>query len=207
MNKPIFPLYLITANCLDKDFEKKIILAIKGGVSCIQLRDKELNKDQLLNIAKKLRRITNHYHIPLIINDDLSLVDKVKADGLHLGQCDIPWQVAREILGPNKIIGLSIENIDQAKENINADVDYFGVGPIFKTQSKKDAAPEIGYDGLKEISNILSHKPLIAIGGITHDNFQALIKLKPISGIAIISSILNAYNPKDAAICFKRYLP
>lgn len=203
MNKSYLSLYLVTCNNNHKDFEYKIMSAIKAGITCIQLRDKALNSKQLLKIAYRLRRITSDNNLPLIINDDIELATAVDADGIHLGQQDMSWQTAREKLGINKIIGLSIENTTQAQQNQNAKVDYFGVGPIFPTSSKMNAPQPLGYQGLKAVTQVLNKKPCVAIGGIKQDNFRQVLKCD-VAGIAIISSIMNSPDPYYATYSFRQ---
>lgn len=198
MNLLDLKLYLITANSDALDFDDRIRQAIAGGVSCVQYREKNLTRRKRFRVAVRLRKITNEFNIPLLINDDVDLAKYVLADGVHLGQMDTNWKIARSLLGPEAIIGLSIENPEQAKICCDAGVDYFGVGPIFPTASKVNAAVPVGIKGLKLITKKLKGKPSVAIGGIQLSQTDAVLKCG-VSGIAVISGIMQQINPYMAA--------
>lgn len=190
-----YSLYLIA----DRQYTKNINIieaveaSIKAGVTCVQLREKRLNKEEILLLGKKLLNILRPLNIPLIINDYVDIAYDLNADGVHLGQLDIAHSKAREILGRGKIIGLSVENYQQAVQYADVDVDYFGVGPVFATQSKSDAADPIGINELKKIRQVIK-KPMIAIGGINHSNIAQVMQCQ-VDGVAVISAILASDNP------------
>lgn len=204
MKKNIKGLYLI----LDQQFSKKDIVsvakeAVEAGVDIIQYREKVLSKDDTLAIAEKLRKLTKDAGVTFIINDDPSLALDVDADGVHLGQEDIPVNSARKILDKDKIIGISTHNIEEVTEAKKLDVDYIAFGPVFQSPTKMVTSPH-GIEGLKQIRASIAI-PLIAIGGINHENASAVINTGA-DGIAIISAILSANDIKEAVIELKKLL-
>ena len=188
-----YSLYLV-ADCslCSPDLLPKLIEQVAvHGVSCVQLRGKTLTHDQMIAVGEKILAILNPLNIPLIVNDAIAVAKKLNAAGVHLGQKDSPVAVARKELGEHKIIGLSIENEEQALQHAAADVDYFGVGPIFATPTKPDAAPPIGLNKLKAIRAMMADKPLVAIGGINRSNITSVMQCG-IDGAAVVSAILAA---------------
>lgn len=187
--------------CLITHSQKKsfILQAIEGGVTCIQLREKSKDLNQIYNIALELKNILTSYKIPLIINDHIEIAKAVDADGVHLGQSDCSPIDARQILGPNKIIGWSIETLKELDiANQLTCIDYIAASAVFESQTKTDCKTIWGLDGLKEIIRTAKH-PTIAIGGITQDNVESIIETGA-AGVAVISAIHNQKNPKEAAI-------
>ena len=170
--------------------------AVQGGVTHVQLREKSTDLQTVTEIAMNLKRILDKHGIPLIINDYVSVAKEVDAAGVHVGQDDISCIQARQILGPSKIVGLSVTNFDEAVVAQAYPVDYLGVGPIFVSQTKPDAAPPIGLEGLAKIKNYSRHT-LVAIGGINHKHAKTIFKMGV--GIAIVSAICAASNPQKAA--------
>jgi thiamine-phosphate pyrophosphorylase len=136
-------------------------------------------------------------NIPLIINDRLDIALAVDADGLHIGQSDLPYPVARKLLGKDKIIGLSVETIKQAREANNVDVDYIGLSPVFSTNTKLDINTPLELSGVKEIASFTKHKT-VAIGGINSLNTKSVIE-SGADGIAVVSAIVSQENPQEAA--------
>lgn len=178
---------------------------IAAGVTSVQLREKKASLEKIEACAKKLLVLLDPLHIPLIINDYVDLVKKTGAAGVHLGQQDCSYIEARKILGYEKIIGLSIENKLQAVRAKLFDANYFGVGPVFDTLTKKDAAPPIGLIGLSHIASLLYPKPIIAIGGIQANHINDLLK-NGAHGTAVMSGILNTADPvKTTHNFFKHY--
>lgn len=192
-----YQLYLVLDDsiCTPESMPLFVKTLIGYGVSCIQLRMKNSSKDIIAHTGKQILMLLAGKNIPLIINDHVDITQMIDADGVHLGQQDDSVQQARRDLGSNKIIGLSIENIQQAEICKNYAVDYFGVGPIFPTNTKVNAAPPLGTSALKQIVTVLQ-KPVIAIGGINPTNVTSLISTG-VSGIAVISTILTAKNPAN----------
>lgn len=170
---------------------------VTAGITCVQLRMKKATPSEIKHIASQMLQLLKPHHIPLIINDHVDIAVAIDADGVHIGQQDISPFEARKQLGDNKIIGLSIENLQQAKSSHDFPVDYFGIGPIFPTDTKSNATTSIGIDGLLQIKKILS-KPIVAIGGINTGNLVPVLETG-IDGIAIISAILAQSQPDLAA--------
>ena len=171
--------------------------AVEGGVTMVQLREKKLSTRKIIERAIELKNILNHFHIPLIINDRLDIALAVKADGIHIGQSDMPFEMARKLIPESMIIGLSIETIEQALEAENYKVNYLGVSPVFPTPTKGnfDEKPW-GLDGLRNLRKLSKHK-LIAIGGINKSNAADVIKAGA-DGLAVVSAICAAPDPKAA---------
>ncbi|WP_282126893.1 thiamine phosphate synthase [Marinifilum flexuosum] len=199
MNREDLNLYLVTDKELanGKALEDIVEEAVKGGVSMVQIREKEANSKDFYQLADTVKKVLEKYKVPLIINDRLDIALAVDADGLHIGQSDLPYHVARKILGPNKIIGLSVENIEQARQANQLDVDYIGLSPVFSTQTKNDIAKPLELDGVKEIMSFSKH-PAVAIGGINSTNTADIIKAGA-DGIAVVSAIVCAEDPCNAA--------
>ncbi len=199
MNKFDLSLYLVTDRELtqNRPLEDLIKEAIKGGVSMVQIREKNCSSLDFYDLAKRVKELLNPHQIPLIINDRVDIAQAVDADGLHIGQSDLPYAVARKLLGKNKIIGLSVENLEQAQQANQLDVDYIGLSPVFYTDTKTDIAPALGLDGIENIARISKH-PMVGIGGIYIGNAEQIIK-SGANGIAVVSAILSSENPKQAA--------
>ncbi len=193
-----YSLYLVTdtAMCAPQGIPTVVASLIPHGISCVQLRMKEASTTTLLAVGYTLKTLLNAHPIKLIINDHIDIAKQLDADGVHLGQDDASISEARAILGAKKIVGLSLENLQQAKEFANADVDYFGIGPIFPTTTKAFAAPAIGIDALRDFRHLID-KPLVAIGGIHHKNVNSVLQTG-VDGIATVSAILADANPPQA---------
>lgn len=191
---PGYSLYLITDHemCKPEGMPAVIASLLNHGITCVQLRMKHATETEVKKTGAALLKILRPYKIKLIINDHPNVAKEIDADGVHLGQNDISIVKARKILGKEKIIGLSIENVTQAQYFATANVDYFGVGPIFNTNTKHDAAASIGTATLRYIRNIID-KPIVAIGGINSANAVEVLQTG-IDGIAIVSAILAQPN-------------
>lgn len=192
-------LYLVTDRSLslNRPIEEVVESAVKGGVTMVQLREKEISSKEFYQLAVKLKECLQPYRVPLIINDRLDIALAADADGLHIGQSDLPYPIARKLLGKDKIIGLSVENMEDAKEANNWDVDYIGISPVFNTQTKTDTAQALGLEGIRNIMSISKH-PSVGIGGINASNTKDIINAGA-NGIAIVSAIMSAANPQKAA--------
>lgn len=192
-------LYLVTDSSLSlgRPLEYVVEEAVKGGVTMVQLREKTCSSKAFYERAIRLKKCLRPYNIPLIINDRLDIALACDADGLHIGQNDIPYTVARKIFGKNKIIGLSVENIQDAIEANKLDVDYIGISPVFGTPTKTDTAQALGLSGVREITQISRH-PSVGIGGINTSNAQDIIHAGA-HGISVVSAIMSANNPQQAA--------
>ena len=190
-------LYLVTDNSDDrKKFLKTIEEAIKGGVSVVQIREKTADTLDFYNLALDVKEITTKYNVPLIINDRVDVALAIDADGVHVGQSDMPCDVTRKLIGEDKILGVSAATIDEAKKAEKDGADYIGSGAVFPTATKDDA-PSITKSGLKEIVESINI-PVVAIGGITLDNAGELTDTG-IKGLSVVSAIMSADNPKKAS--------
>ena len=170
--------------------------SLDGGVTFLQLREKQLDEDHFLEEAKKLQGLCSEYNVPFIINDNVEIALAINADGVHIGQSDMEMKEAREKLGPDKIIGISAHTKEEALLAQAQGADYLGVGAVFPTSSKDDAE-SVSYETLKEICDVVSI-PVVAIGGITKDNLHQLSG-SGISGISVISAIYAQPDIKEAA--------
>lgn len=190
-----YTLYLVTnnKNKTEEEFLKTIEESIKGGVSLVQLREKNLNDEEFLKIALKLKKILKKYKIPLIINDNVKIAKKIDADGVHVGQDDLEAKKAREILGENKIIGVSAHNIQEAKKAEEDGADYIGCGTIFKSPTKSDATILTKKDLIDVVNTVTI--PVVYIGGITENNIKEL-ENTGIKGVSVVSAIMESENPK-----------
>ena len=194
--KRIRGLYLVTDRdlCLHYDLETVIRLAVCGGVQIVQLREKQLNSRDFLDLAFKIKKILSDTDVPLLINDRIDIALACDAEGVHLGQTDLPVKIAREILGPSAIIGLSIESMLDIKDEELSLVDYLGVSPIYNTLTKTDTKTPWGIEGLKKVRSS-TDKPLVAIGGINESNALEMIKAGADS-LAVVSYLCSAKDPE-----------
>lgn len=160
--------------------------ALKGGVTFVQLREKILDEEAFLEEAKEIQKLCAQYHVPFVINDNVEIAAKIGADGVHVGQSDMEAGDVREKLGPDKIIGVSAQTVEQALRAQEHGADYLGVGAVFPTGSKADAV-EVSHETVRAITEAVDI-PVIAIGGITKDNVSEL-QGTGICGIAVISAI------------------
>ena len=196
-----YSLYLVTDRDVlkGKDLILSVEAAILGGVTLIQLREKDISSLEFYNIAVKVKELTDKYSIPLIINDRVDVAIAIDAAGVHLGQSDFPCDVARRIMGTNKIVGISTGTLAEAILAEKQGADYVGVGAVFPTGTKLDAEV-VSINVLKDIKQAIKI-PVVAIGGINEKNYN-LLKNTGIDGIAIISAILGKDNIKEAAEVF-----
>lgn len=197
MNNIDLSLYLVTdkSDNVEK-FLKTIEEAIKGGVSVVQIREKTAETLDFYNLALRVKEITTKYNVPLIINDRVDVALAIDADGVHVGQSDMPCDVTRKLIGNNKILGVSAATIPEAQKAQKDGADYIGTGAVFPTATKDDA-PSITKQDLKEIVESIDI-PVVAIGGINHDNASELTDTG-IAGLSVVSAIMNADNPKKAS--------
>jgi thiamine-phosphate pyrophosphorylase len=195
-------LYFITDSTgfTEEEFLRRTESALRGGVTLLQLREKEKTTREYLTLAEKVHELTEKYNVPLIIDDRVDIAMAVDAEGVHLGQSDMPVSVARKLLGPDKIIGATAKTVPQAKEAWQQGADYLGVGAIYPTTTKVKTvltAPET----LKDICNTVPI-PVNAIGGLNADNIGILSGI-PVSGICVVSAIMKAQDPAQAAIALR----
>lgn len=193
-----YQLYLVTDGelCPREKLPQVVEEAILGGVTMVQLREKTASTREFYQTALRVREITARHGVPLLINDRLDIALAVEADGLHIGQEDLPARAARRILGPEKILGLSAGNLEEALAAKAAGADYLGVGAVFPTATKKDAKP-ISREILGEIK-AAAGIPVVGIGGINAGNLNKL-RGSNIDGVAVVSAIMAASDPRAAA--------
>lgn len=201
---PDYTLYLVTdePEAYSSNLFDGVDAAIAGGVTMVQYRATKGSGRFLYETAKTLGERLRTHGIPLIINDRLDLALAVNADGLHLGQNDIPVHVARRLIGKQAILGLSITDPEQLKAVDSDLVDYIGAGPVFSTATKTDAAPAMGMETLARIVRN-SPTPVVAIGGIHHSNAKAVFDTG-VAGLAVVSALSRTASPKQAARGFIR---
>ena len=190
-------LYLVTDKSDDVEkFLKTIEEAIKGGVSVVQIREKTADTLDFYNLALKVKEITEKHNVPLIINDRVDVALAVDAEGVHVGQSDMPCDVTRALVGPDKIVGVSAATIEEARKAESDGADYIGAGAVFPTATKDDA-PKITKNDLKEIVESINI-PVVAIGGITLNNAHELNDTG-IAGLSVVSAIMSSENPKKSS--------
>jgi thiamine-phosphate pyrophosphorylase len=170
--------------------------AVEGGVKLVQLRAKNLPSKDFLELALKLATLLKEKDIPLIINDRVDIVLSCDATGVHLGQQDLPIRFARKILGKDKLIGISVNTVEEAMEAEDCKADYLGVGPVFPTSTKKEMSPALGVKGFKAIRDKIKI-PVLAIGGISVEN-AGKVMAAGADGIAVISAILGEKDTRRA---------
>ncbi len=197
MRKVDTRIYFITdsTNYTEEEFLVRIEEALKGGVTLMQLREKEKSTREYVELAEKVHKITKKYNVPLIIDDRIDVALAIDAEGVHVGQSDMPVSIAKKLMGDDKIIGATTKTTLQAKEAYEQGADYLGVGAIYPTTTKvKTVLTSI--DTLKDICNSVPI-PANAIGGLTKDNID-ILKGIPIAGICVVSAIMKSENPGKA---------
>ena len=188
-------LYLVTDSDIlkERNFYECIEEALRGGVTMLQLREKNASGKEFLEKAIKLRKMTHKYNVKFIINDRVDIAILCHADGVHVGQSDIPAHKVREIMGEGKIVGVSARTLEEALEAKNNGADYLGVGAMFSTNTKLDAK-SVSKDTLKIIKEEVG-LPIVAIGGLSLNNIDELLDIK-LEGYAVVSAILGADDIK-----------
>ncbi len=201
---PDYRVYLVTDRelCLGRPLEDVVLQAVAGGATMVQLREKEASARDFLALTRLLVRELHRRDVPLIVNDRADIALAGGAAGLHVGQKDLPPEDARALLGPDAIIGLSVENMAQLDAAQELDVDYLGVSPVWATPTKTDTAPPWGLEGLAEARK-KSRLPLVAIGGIHADNAARVIAAGA-HGLAVVSELCSAPAPEAAARFLRR---
>ena len=187
--------YLVTDRslCRNRPLEDIVLQSVQGGVSYVQLREKDITTRFFVEEARAIKKILEPYQVPLIINDRIDVALACGAEGVHIGQDDMPYAIARKLMGPKAIIGLSVEDWKDFEESESLDVDYIGVSPIFTTPTKIDTKGAWGLDGLAKIKAFSRH-PLVAIGGINETNATDVIAAGA-DCIAVVSAICVAPDP------------
>ncbi|EUC81798.1 thiamine-phosphate diphosphorylase [Streptococcus sp. CM6] len=191
MNRKVLKLYLVTNRYQDslESFLEKVETACRSGVTIIQLREKNLTTNQYYQLAKQVKEITDAYQVPLIIDDRLDVCLAVDAAGLHIGDDELPVSVARKVLGPEKILGVTAKTVKRALEAETSGADYLGTGAIFPTTTKENP-PITLISTLKTICQTVAI-PVVAIGGLTSENIDQLIGTG-IAGVAVVRDLMQA---------------
>ena len=191
MNRESLKLYLVTNRYQDslESFLEKVETACRSGITIIQLREKNLTTNQYYQLAKQVKEITDAYQVPLIIDDRLDICLAVDAAGLHIGDDELPVSVARKVLGPEKILGVTAKTVKRALEAETSGADYLGTGAIFPTTTKENA-PITLISTLKTICQTVAI-PVVAIGGLTSENIDQLIGTG-IAGVAVVRDLMQA---------------
>ena len=200
MVKPFdLSLYLVTDRPLSggRDMAWIVREAAAGGVTMVQLREKECSTAEFIQLARELKAALAPLGIPLIINDRVDVALAVDADGVHIGQSDMPYATARKLLGSDKIIGLSVETMDEVIAANALDVDYIGISPVYATPTKTDTLTPFGLDGVDEVMRCSRHR-CVAIGGMNRDTVGEVIA-HGVEGVAVVSAIVAAPSPREAA--------
>ena len=193
-----YSVYLVTdhRNKTDEEFLRIIEESIKGGTSIVQLREKTASTKDFYQLALKVKEITRKYDVPLLINDRIDIAIAVDSEGVHIGQDDMPADIARKIIGEDKILGVSASTVEEAEKAQEDGADYIGSGAVFPTATKDDA-DSVSKEELKEIVESIDI-PVVAIGGITLENAVTL-KDTGIAGFSVVSAIMSADDPKEAS--------
>ncbi len=192
-------LYLVTDSELagSRSLEDIVCEAVAGGVTIVQLREKELSTGEFIARARRLKAALAPYNVPLIINDRVDVALAADVDGVHIGQSDMSYADARALLGDDKIIGLSVESLDEVVAANALDVDYIGISPLHATPTKSDTAAPFGVAGCQQAVNLSTH-PSVAIGGINLGNIAETMGCG-VDGVAVVSAIVCAENPRAAS--------
>lgn len=195
-------LYLVTGSLQSVQNDLSAFLqvveqAVAGGVTLVQLRDKNLSPDGIAQLGRAMLKILRPRNIPLIVNDHVQVAQAIGADGVHVGARDMSVAAVRRILGAHSIVGVSIEDADNFYPEHVVGADYIAASPVFHTHTKNDIAPPLGLDGLKQLRH-LSALPLVAIGGINLQNLESVLNAGA-NGVAVVSSLFHASSPFHAA--------
>jgi thiamine-phosphate pyrophosphorylase len=201
-----YSLYLVTDRRLARGRTTLEIVsaAVDGGTSVVQLREKDCSTRDFIEQALAIKELLKDRAVPLIINDRVDVAQAVKADGVHLGQTDMPLETAKRILGDSMIIGISAESLQDAIDAEKGGADYLGVSPIYATPTKTDTAAPLGLKGLGEIRKAVK-LPLVGIGGLTRENSGDVIR-NGADGVAVVSAIVAADDPEAAAKALRQVI-
>ncbi len=199
-----YSLYVVTDPNLSRGRSHREVIesAVRGGVRVVQYREKNASTREMIEQAAELFSLCRAHGIPFIVNDRVDVAQAVGADGVHVGQDDMPAALARKLIGPDKILGVSAENVEQARKAQADGANYIGASPIFSTPTKPDAPPPMGVAGLERVARAVSI-PVVAIGGINATNAASIIRAGA-SGIAVVSAIVSAGDVKAAARALRK---
>jgi thiamine-phosphate pyrophosphorylase len=197
--QPDLRLYLITDRALaaGRPIEEVVAAAVRGGVTAVQLREKDCPTAEFVALARRLKALLAPHGVPLLINDRVDVALAAHCDGVHIGQSDMAYKDARALLGPEAIIGVSVQTPAHAEAALRDDCDYLGLGPVFATATKPDAASPCGLEGVQAL-RALTKRTLVAIGGINEDNAASVIAAGADS-LAVVSALCAASDPERAA--------
>ncbi len=190
-------LYAVTDRAYEKDgynLYNQLEDALKGGVTCVQIREKNISDDEFYSVSKEISSLCKKYNVPLLVNDNIKIAKEINADGVHIGQDDMSLEDVRKILGDNKIIGVTVHTKKEAEKAILDGADYLGIGAMFSTFTKTDVDVK-DYNLVKEICEY-SKIPVVAIGGINYNNMEELKGLS-LDGIALVSEIFSQKDIKN----------
>ena len=192
--------YLVTDRglCRNRSLQDIVLQAVQGGAAYVQLREKDLSTRDFVEEAIAIKKLLLPFRVPLIINDRIDVALACGADGVHIGQEDMPYATARKLMGEKAIIGLSVETWADVEASQNLDVDYIGVSPVFATPTKTDTKEPWGLEGLRKIKSFSRH-PLVAIGGINESNARTVVKAGA-DCLAVVSAVCSADDPAAAVI-------
>ena len=192
-------MYFITdsTNYSEEEFLYRVEQALMGGITLLQLREKDKSTREYMDLAEKVHTLTKKYNVPLIIDDRVDVALAIDAEGVHVGQSDMPVSIARKLMGDDKIVGATTKTVEQAVEAYAQGADYLGVGAIYPTTTKVKTV----LTSTETLGNICSAVPIPvnAIGGLNKDNIDVLEGI-PIAGICVVSAIMKADDPKQAAV-------
>lgn len=209
MKRSDLQLYFImgTANAKIKQPLAILEEALQAGITMFQFREKgtdALTDEHYEHFARQCQKRCHHYNVPFIVNDDIELALKLKADGIHIGQDDCPISLVREKIGEEIILGVSVHTADELQIAIENGADYVGIGPIFATTSKNDAKAPSGTEFLQQARRHYPELPIVAIGGINCKNAETVLKAGA-DGVAVISAICESHNIHQTVETFKSY--
>jgi len=192
--------YLVTDRdlCCNRSLLDIVLQAVQSGTAYVQLREKDLSTRDFVEEAIAVKKLLLPFHVPLIINDRIDVALACGADGVHIGQNDMPYETARRLMGDRAMIGLSVETWADVEASQNLDVDYIGVSPVFPTPTKTDTKEAWGLEGLQKIKSFSRH-PLVAIGGINECNARTVVQAGA-DCLAVVSAVCSADDPAAAVI-------
>jgi thiamine-phosphate pyrophosphorylase len=201
-----YSLYLVTDRGLARGRSNIEIVtaAVRGGTTVVQLREKDCSTREFIDQGLAIKEFLKDRGVPLIINDRMDVAQAIKADGVHLGQTDMPLVLAKKILGDSMLIGISAESLQDAVEAEKGGADYLGVSPIYATPTKTDTAPALGLEGLRQIRKAVN-LPLVGIGGLNTETAADVIR-NGADGVAVVSAIVAADDPETAAKDLKKII-
>lgn len=198
-------LYLVT----DRDMARGrslvdvVQLAVGGGVTAVQIREKDLGASAFLDEAMEVKRALNGNGVPLFVNDRADVALAAEADGLHVGQADLPAAAARRLIGAKMLLGVSVATEDEARRAVTDGADYVSVSPVFLTATKPDADRAVGLAGIERIRRAVGSTPVLAIGGIDTTNARSIVDAGS-DGVSVVSAIMSANDPRAAARALRR---